>query len=312
MSEDINCKSKINVMKLIFSSILIVLSLPLLSQWDNSNSTDEMTGEVSAYCSSPLTSPTKSMDFPYSDTKAWLGIGCDGVSEWVYVGFTNSPNLLDTDTEDGYNVFTTRIKWDDELTSERFIQNWGAKFIHFTDIEGAIENIIQSNTLLVELNWHGSGKTYFRFNLSGSSKAIAKVRAQAGYTPKYSINSNAELEEDTLFMIVENMPALGPCTSMIGDERYDCTRLEILKYFSTNVKYPQIAKDAGIQGTVYVDFVVGRDGTVRDVKILQGVSSRLNEEALRLVESLPKFEPGQQRGENVSVQYTIPVKFVIR
>jgi TonB family protein len=312
MSEDINCESKINVMKLIFSSILIVLSLPLLSQWDNSNSTDEMTGEVSAYCSSPLTSPTKSMDFPYSDTKAWLGIGCDGVSEWVYVGFTNAPNLLDTDTQDGYNVFTTRIKWDDELISERFIQNWGAKFIHFTDIEGAIENIIQSNTLLVELNWHGSGKTYFRFNLSGSSKAIAKLRAQAGYTPEYSINSNAELEEDALFMIVENMPALGPCTSMIGDERYDCTRLEILKYFSTNVKYPPIEKDAGIQGTVYVYFVIGRKGAVRDVKILQGVNLRIDEEAQRLVESLPKFEPGQQRGVNVSVPYTIPVKFVIR
>ena len=311
MLEDINCKSKINVMKLIFSSILIVLSLPLLSQWDNSNSTDEMTGEVSAYCSSPLTSPTKSMDFPYSDTKAWLGIGCDGVSEWIYVGFTNEPNLLNTDTEDGYNVFTTRIKWDDELTSERFIQNWGAKFIHFTDIEGAIENIIQSNTLLVELNWHGSGKTYFRFNLSGSSKAIEKLRAQAEYTPEYSINSNAEIEEDKLFLIVENMPALGPCTSMIGDERYDCTRLEILKYFSTNVKYPQIAKDAGVQGTVNVYFVVGSDGAVRDVKILQGINPILNEEALRLVESLPKFEPGQQRGENVSVQFTIPVKFVI-
>ena len=196
-----NTNLKINVMKLIFSSILIVLSLPLLSQWDNSNSTDEMTGEVSAHCSSPLFSSTKSMDSPYSDTKAWLGIGCDGVSEWVYVGFTNAPNLLDTDTQDGHNVFTTRIKWDDELTSERFTQNWGAKFIHFKKDESAIQNIINSNTLLVELNWHGSGKTHFRFNLAGSSKAIAKLRAQTGYTPEYAIKPTVQEEIEEMLAI---------------------------------------------------------------------------------------------------------------
>lgn len=126
------------------------------------------------------------------------------------------------------------------------------------------------------------------------------------------IEEEEEVEDDTPFMVVENMPALGPCKSMRGDERHQCTQLEIIKYVSSNTKYPPIAKSAGIQGTVFVYFVVGKDGSVKDVKILKEVDSRLDAEAKRVVESLPKFEPGQQRGKNVSVQYTIPVKFIIR
>ncbi|MGA0434058.1 MAG: energy transducer TonB [Flavobacteriales bacterium] len=121
-----------------------------------------------------------------------------------------------------------------------------------------------------------------------------------------------EEEEDVPFMIVENMPAMGDCKQLRGDERHECTQMEIIKYVSKNTKYPPIAKDAGIQGTVFVYFVVGKDGKVKDVKVLREVDSRLDAEAVRVVESLPEFEPGEQRGKAVSVQYTIPVKFIIR
>ena len=77
-------------------------------------------------------------------------------------------------------------------------------------------------------------------------------------------------------------------------------------------KYPPIAKDAGIIGTVFVSFVVCSDGYVKDVKVLRSVEESLDEEAIRVVASLPKFEPGTQRGNNESVQYTIPVKFISR
>ena len=126
------------------------------------------------------------------------------------------------------------------------------------------------------------------------------------------IEDEEDFEEDTPFMIVENMPAFGPCTDLRGDERHQCTQMEIIKYVSGNTKYPPIAKDAGIQGTVFVYFVVGKNGKVRDVKVLREVDPRLDKEAMRVVESLPTFEPGQQRGKSVSVQYTIPVKFIIR
>jgi periplasmic protein TonB len=126
------------------------------------------------------------------------------------------------------------------------------------------------------------------------------------------IEDDDDVDDDTPFMIVENMPALGKCKSMRGDERHQCTQMEIIKYVSKNTKYPPIAKDAGIQGTVFVYFVVGRDGNVKNVKVLREVDSRLDKEAKRVVESLPRFDPGQQRGKSVSVQYTIPVKFIIR
>ena len=126
------------------------------------------------------------------------------------------------------------------------------------------------------------------------------------------IEEDDDVDDDTPFMIVENMPALAQCKTMRGDERHQCTQMEIIKYVSKNTKYPPIAKDAGIQGTVFVYFVVGKDGKVKDVKVLREVDSRLDKEAKRVVESLPRFEPGSQRGKNVSVQYTIPVKFIIR
>lgn len=121
-----------------------------------------------------------------------------------------------------------------------------------------------------------------------------------------------EEEDDTPFMIVEHMPALGECKDLRGDERHQCTQLEIIKYVSKNTKYPPIAKDAGIQGTVFVYFVVDKSGGVKDAKVLRPVDPRLDEEALRVIRSLPDFEPGEQRGKPVPVQYTIPVKFIIR
>lgn len=163
---------------IVFIVVLVTFNTQVIAQWDVSTSTDEMTGEKSSYCSSPIASPTKTMDFPYSDTQAWLGIGCDGNSEWVYIGFTNQPNLIDTDTEDGYNVISTRVKWNDNVVNQQFTQTWGAKFLHFNNDKTVIENIMKSNTLLVELNWHGNGKTYFKFNLLGSSKAISQMRAK--------------------------------------------------------------------------------------------------------------------------------------
>ena len=126
------------------------------------------------------------------------------------------------------------------------------------------------------------------------------------------IEEEEVVEEDIPFMIVEDMPGFGPCKSKTGQERDQCTQLEIIKYVSSNTKYPPIAKDAGIQGTVFVYFVVGKDGKVRDGRVLWPVDPRLDEEALRVVSSLPDFEPGRQQGKPVSVQYTIPVKFIIR
>jgi hypothetical protein len=118
------------------------------------------------------------MNFPYSDVKAWLGVGCDGSNEWAYIGFNKSPNLVDTETEDGYNTIRTRIKWNDSIQKVTLIQEWGASFIHFQNDRDAISKIVSSNSALLELKWHGQQATYFKFPLDGSSAALKSMRSK--------------------------------------------------------------------------------------------------------------------------------------
>lgn len=85
----------------------------------------------------------------------------------------------------------------------------------------------------------------------------------------------------------------------------------MLKFIAENTMYPLPAKDNGIQGTVYVSFVIGADGKVNSVSIARGVHSSLDNEALRVVAMLPRWNPGKQREIPVSVSYIIPIKFVL-
>jgi hypothetical protein len=165
--------------KILIGVVLVFLVVPSYSsEWNISFDKDEMTGDKSAYLSSDFVYPTERMNFPYRNTKAWLGMGCNGVSEWIYVGFNPAPNLTDIEIErGGYNSIDTRIKFDDDKVEyTTFIQDWGSKFLSFTNDEYIISNIAKSNTLLLELKWYGNGKTYFRFPLKGSSNAIRKIR----------------------------------------------------------------------------------------------------------------------------------------
>lgn len=109
----------------------------------------------------------------------------------------------------------------------------------------------------------------------------------------------AEVQEQEIFQVVENAPAFPG-----GD-------LGRMKFLQDNIKYPIMAKESGIQGTVYVTFVVERNGSVTDVKILRGIGGGCDEEALRVVKNMPKWEPGKQRGKPVRVQFNMPIKFTL-
>ena len=80
-------------------------------------------------------------------------------------------------------------------------------------------------------------------------------------------------------------------------------------FIQKNVKYPESAKDKGIEGKVYVQFVVEKDGNISDINILRGVSKDIDDEAVRVIKSMPKWKPGIQNGKPVRVQYTLPFKF---
>lgn len=150
------------------------------SEWSTSVKKDEMTVEVKAFANSSSTESTEPMSFPYTGTEAWLGVGCDSNDEWVYVGFSNAPNLYGTGT------FDTRIKWDDHIEQITLWHDPGDRFLHVfgPDADAIISNIAQYHVVLLELDgWYGQGKVYFKFSLQGSSAALSKIWAACGHNP---------------------------------------------------------------------------------------------------------------------------------
>jgi TonB family protein len=82
-----------------------------------------------------------------------------------------------------------------------------------------------------------------------------------------------------------------------------------IKFLQENIKYPEEAKKAGIQGKVFVTFVIQADGAVTDVKILRGIGGGCDEEAWRVVKMMPNWIPGKEKGKNVAVQFNLPINF---
>lgn len=113
--------------------------------------------------------------------------------------------------------------------------------------------------------------------------------------PFVAINHEAD---PNVFEVVEKMPEF-PNGGMPG----------LMKYLSDNIRYPEAAKVAGIQGRVTVMFVVDKDGSITNVETLRGVDAELDKEAIRVISSMPKWIPGMQKGKAVKVRYTVPVMF---
>ncbi|MFI3297996.1 MAG: TonB family protein [bacterium] len=107
-----------------------------------------------------------------------------------------------------------------------------------------------------------------------------------------------ELEE--IFEVVEEKPEFPG-----GDQA-------LMKYFANNVRYPVIAAENGIQGRVICQFTVWKDGSISDIKVVRGVDKSLDREAVRLIENMPKWKPGKQRGKAVACKFTVPVRFKLQ
>jgi protein TonB len=119
--------------------------------------------------------------------------------------------------------------------------------------------------------------------------------------------------DNQVFMIVEEMPRFSGCESVKGEDKAtECFNREIAKFLGKNIQYPQRAKEANVEGIVYVQFTVDQNGNVKDVKIIRGIGFGCDEEAARVVNKLPKFSPGKQRGRPVQVQYTLPINFKLK
>lgn len=131
---------------------------------------------------------------------------------------------------------------------------------------------------------------------AGKSATAPKGAALGGVRQKSQVVENME-ESETVFTLVEEMP------SFPGGETARN------KFLAENIVYPKPATESGIQGTVYVSFIVDTKGNIMDVKILRGIGSGCDEEAIRVVKLMPRWKPGRQNGKLVRVLFNMPIYF---
>jgi protein TonB len=136
-------------------------------------------------------------------------------------------------------------------------------------------------------------------NIDIDVEADQNTEVQEYVAPVKSVEEESA-EEAQIFMVVESMP------------EYPGGEAALYTFLAENIKYPQMAKESGIQGRVFVTFVVERNGSVTDVRVLRGIGGGCDEEAIRVVKSMPTWTPGKQRGKSVRVQYNLPVKFTLQ
>lgn len=130
-----------------------------------------------------------------------------------------------------------------------------------------------------------------------------RLRAALSGTPagSYEVAEDSPpSNEDKIFTYAEEQP------SFPGGES------AMYEYLQRNIKYPALARENGISGRVFVTFVVGTDGQIRDAKVLRGIGAGCDEEALRIVRNMPRWKPGKQEERNVNVQFNMPINFTLK
>ncbi len=115
-----------------------------------------------------------------------------------------------------------------------------------------------------------------------------------------NVQDSTITDGDPVFMVVEEMPVFK------GGEA------AMYKYIGSKIKYPASAKKAGTEGRVFLSFIIEKDGKVSSVEVLRGIGNGCDEEAKRVIESMPDWTPGKQRGQAVRVQYKMPIKFALQ
>lgn len=123
------------------------------------------------------------------------------------------------------------------------------------------------------------------------------------------IEMEEEVSDEVLnFAVVESVPVWPGCDDAVtNDEKRACFQQEIMKFVGRNFEFPEMARQMGIQGRVYVSFVVERNGSFSNIEVIRGVDPLLDEEAIRVVKSMPKVKPAKQRGKPVRMSFTLPI-----
>ena len=153
-----------------------------------------------------------------------------------------------------------------------------------------ILDIVDNNTEIEDENIESTEDTH-----EAISGPVSHVSGPVMAGPPAPVQE--ESDEGEIFEVVEQNPMFPG-----GDKA-------LMQYLQKNLKYPAQAQENGIQGRVMVQFVVNKDGSIVEPKIIRPVDPSLDKEAIRVVSSMPKWTPGKQRGKNVRVRFTLPVTF---
>lgn len=119
------------------------------------------------------------------------------------------------------------------------------------------------------------------------------------FVPVQVEEEKVEIEEEIFIFVEENPEYTGGVEAMY-------------KYLGENIKYPQLARENNIEGKVYVQFVVEKDGSITNVKVMRDIGGGCGQEAVRVVKAMPKWKPGKQRGKAVRAQFSLPVSFKLQ
>jgi TonB family protein len=130
--------------------------------------------------------------------------------------------------------------------------------------------------------------------------------------PDEQVEEKSAIQSTDVYTVVDEMPSFKGCGGKDAVESRKCTFQKIMEYTNTNLKYPEEAKTAKVEGTVKVKFIIDEEGNVTSPSIVEGIGGGCDEEALRLISSMPQWNAGHQDGQPVKVEMELPLRFQIR
>jgi len=159
--------------------------------------------------------------------------------------------------------------------------------------KGNFVNVAYSFPVNFELN------NFIVESINTPEPLISKIKNASDYHLDNVLRLKGNSSKSNGYIIVEKLP------------EFPGGRIALRKYIARNVKYPVLAAEQGYEGYVYVKFMVNEDGSVSDAYVFKGANVELNTEALRMINAMPKWSPGEQNGTKVAVSYTIPIRFAL-
>ncbi len=189
-------------------------------------------------------------------------------------------------------------EWIENETESGFYQN-GVRFGEW--------KVYDEDSLVVRVRNYENGELHgeqITFDSLGNIESKKQFRYGKLMNPK----------PDTVKKHKEEMPRFPGCENMglEVEELKECSQRKLLEYIYMNIKYPKRSRRKNIQGEAKVRFVIDKDGSITDIKVLRGVSKDIKEELLSIITSMPKWRPGMQDGEPVRVQFNLPVNFQLQ